>query len=63
MGEIANDLVNGACCSWCSKYFKKEHGYPVICKECFEEWCKEEHGNKNKLSKLGLQIALESELD
>ena len=56
MGEIANDMIEGACCSLCGQYFVKshtidkkeyeisneeiyEHGYPVACKECWEEDC------------------------
>jgi hypothetical protein len=35
MGEIADDMVNGVSCSHCGTYFKKEHGYPVLCKDCW----------------------------
>jgi len=61
MGEIADDLINGACCSWCSSYFEKEHGYPVVCQDCFNEWVEDDNGNKKKLNQLGLQIATEKE--
>lgn len=37
MGEIADDIVNGACCSWCGEYFSGEHGYPVLCVKCWKE--------------------------
>lgn len=45
MGEIANDMINGVCCSLCGQYFKDpnekntayEHGYPVVCGECWED--------------------------
>ena len=39
---IADDMINGACCSWCSQYFVEEHEYPVLCVECFSEATKEE---------------------
>lgn len=42
MGEIANDMIEGACCSDCSCYFVKEHGYPVICNDCIGGWSKKE---------------------
>lgn len=62
MGEIADDLIGGSCCNWCSCYFEEDHGYPVICRECFDEWVEDDNGSKKKLDKLGLQIALESEV-
>lgn len=37
MGEIADDYIEGACCSLCASYFESEHGYPVICQECWDE--------------------------
>lgn len=37
MGEIADDVISGACCSLCFQYFVREHGYPVACRECWEE--------------------------
>lgn len=56
MGEIADDIIEGACCALCGQYFVAsntidqdeyeimnpdlhEHGYPVACKECWEEDC------------------------
>lgn len=36
MGEIADDMVNGASCSHCGMYFKQDHGYPVLCHSCFD---------------------------
>ena len=42
MGEIADDVVNGACCSHCGIYFIKEHGYPVLCHSCYDSETKEE---------------------
>ncbi len=37
MGEIADDIVNGFQCSHCGVCFADEHGYPVLCEECFED--------------------------
>ena len=34
MGEIADDIISGACCELCGEYFKKEQGYPCKCKGC-----------------------------
>ena len=36
MGEIAEDMIDGACCSECGVYFELEHGYPVLCEECWK---------------------------
>ncbi len=43
MGEIADDMVDGSCCTHCGQYFQDPddpekiytHGYPVACKRCF----------------------------
>jgi len=42
MGEFADDMIDGLCCSWCGIYFEKEHGYPVICNDCAEGRTNEE---------------------
>ena len=46
MGELANDMIDGCCCSICGEYFVEEdgetmyeHGYPVACKQCWDEDC------------------------
>jgi len=47
MGEIADDMINGRCCSLCGQYFEDpkdpdimfEHGYPVACDGCFDNNC------------------------
>lgn len=48
MGEIADDMIEGRCCSICGQYFEDpktgeiyEHGYPVCCKECWDEDCEQ----------------------
>lgn len=35
--SLAEDLINGACCHWCGVYFEQEHGYPVLCNDCFDD--------------------------
>lgn len=42
MGEMAEDNINGACCGWCGIYFVEEHGYPVLCKGCWNGSTKKE---------------------
>ena len=53
MGEIADDMINGACCLLCGIYFEKEHGYPVVCKEC---------AKGEDLEEAELQIAIYDEI-
>lgn len=56
MGEMADDMVNGASCSLCGIYFQEEHGYPVICKSCYN------HLSKEDLIKTGLPKAIHKEM-
>jgi len=58
MGEIADDKISGFNCSYCGVYFEKEHGYPVLCEDCWDNYM----GSKKKLKKLGLQKARYKEL-
>lgn len=51
MGELADDMIEGASCSWCGVYFEGTHGYPVVCKDCAEG------ESRKSLRKLGLQVA------
>lgn len=47
MGEIADDLIDGSACEICGQYFLDpddedgetlyQHGYPVVCKECWSQ--------------------------
>lgn len=53
MGEYADDLIDGACCSLCQCYFEDDHGYPVVCKTCW-------HG-MTKAERKGYQLATEKE--
>jgi hypothetical protein len=35
--SISEDMTSGLCCQWCGIYFEKEHGYPVLCKDCYND--------------------------
>lgn len=35
MGEAADDLISGLCCSECGCFFEDEHGFPVLCIGCW----------------------------
>lgn len=35
--SISEDMKKGLCCEWCGIYFEKEHGYPVLCNNCFDD--------------------------
>lgn len=45
--SIAEDMVDGSCCSLCGQYFEDKndggvlftHGYPVYCWDCWEPGC------------------------
>ncbi len=36
MGEVADDILSGLQCSWCGVMFEADHGYPVVCEDCWE---------------------------
>lgn len=49
MGEIADDMIEGRAYELCGQYFIDpdtdniyEHGYPVVCKECWEDLTRSE---------------------
>ena len=56
MGEIADDIINGFQCSWCGVCFKEEHGYPVICEDCWK------NATKKQVKSSGVQKTLYDEL-
>jgi hypothetical protein len=47
MGQIADDMVNGACCELCGCYFEEEQGIPSVCNDCWEELSEEEKAVRN----------------
>lgn len=54
MGEMAEDLIDGSCCQICGEYFTEDHGYPVVCKECWRAMSKKE---RQEAMSSGLQVA------
>lgn len=56
MGTMADDIINGFQCSWCGIYFKEEHGYPVLCDDCWK------NATKEQIKESGLQKAIYEEL-
>ena len=65
MGELADNMIDGGSCSWCGIEFRENHGFPVICQYCYNEWKKEnskEHTTKTLLQKFALQLAFEKEV-
>lgn len=63
MDKIADDFINGQACSWRGVYFEREHGYPVICKNCWKKARKMGYTKEGLLKELGLQIAFIKEMD
>lgn len=58
MGEIADDMVEGRMCSLCGQYFYDdkendiyEHGYPVVCWDCWKDLTKDEKKDYQKAQK------------
>ena len=42
MGEIAEGIIAGFHCSHCGICFEEEHGYPVLCHDCYQHETPEE---------------------
>ncbi len=51
---IAEQVECGAHCSGCGVCFEQDHGYPVLCKSCFQD--------RPKKYRIGLQRAFIKEL-
>lgn len=56
MGEIADDMISGLCCTFCGVYFQSEHGYPVLCLNCWK------YAMRKEKTETGLQEATIPEL-
>lgn len=54
MGEIAEGMIEGFQCSHCGICFEREHGYPVLCNDCYD--------NETPEERAGLPKATEKEL-
>jgi len=40
MGQMADDIIDGACCALCGEYFEDgDQGYPCVCSECYTKDC------------------------
>lgn len=37
MGLLSEDITKGRCCENCGNYFTDEHGYRVVCTDCYNE--------------------------
>jgi len=61
MGEMADDMIDGACCSLCGVYFEAENGFPVVCCACWKDVGKRAKGDP-PITEEGWQLTLESEL-
>jgi len=55
MGEIADDMIEGRACELCGAYFQNkhtdqiyEHGFPVVCKDCWHDLTNEERKEHTK---------------
>ena len=33
-GDMADDIIDGACCQICGVYFDEPTGYPTTCNDC-----------------------------
>jgi hypothetical protein len=65
MSEIANDMVDGACCCLCGVYFENENGFPVLCASCWKEYGQKVAKSHNGLPPItpeGWQQSLEKEI-
>lgn len=47
MGQMAEDILDGACCALCGQYFEIEHGYPIACTDCWDEKCGYQKATEN----------------
>lgn len=48
MGEIADDIIDGACCDLCGCYFEEDNGFPATCSVCWEDLTPEEKKHHQK---------------
>jgi len=64
MGQIAEDMADGTCCSLCGMYFDNKehpdqcytHNYPVLCWDCWDDLPSSQR--KRNITTDGLQRAL-----
>lgn len=44
MGQAAEDMIEGFCCSECGIYFEAPHDYPVLCAKCYSAQASKKNG-------------------
>jgi hypothetical protein len=54
---IANDMVDGYCCSHCCIYFENPHGYPVLCHDCYEDEPPQGRADIQRATELEIRLA------
>jgi len=59
--SLAKDKLDGFSCFWCGVYFEKEHGYPVLCNDCWKRALLSYRNRKN-INDHGIQKAIYTEL-
>ena len=48
MGSIASGVIRGFMCAHCGTCFDGEHGYPVLCEDCYDSETVEESAGLSK---------------
>lgn len=48
MGDIADDIIEGFQCSCCGICFEDAHGYPVVCRGCWNDMSPKEREDYQK---------------
>ena len=64
MGQIAEDMVDGTCCSFCGQYFQDPddtescytHGYPVACKTCWKDIMRKPDTKRRGIQKAQVEV-------
>lgn len=44
-GEMADAMIEGACCSHCGVFFEEENGFPALCRSCWKATPKDQRKN------------------
>jgi hypothetical protein len=48
MGQLADDVLCGFMCETCGTCFQKEHGHPVVCRQCWKALSEEKRAGRVK---------------
>ena len=38
MGDISDSMIQGESCGGCGVFFRRAHGFPVLCATCWRIW-------------------------